>query len=357
MTTAVVLAAGYGERLRPLTFSIPKPMVKVLGKPIIGRIIEDLRNCGIDRFIVVVGKYSELITNYVRSLGVNVNYARQLKRLGAAHAISRALMYDVSSPFIVVFADNYFKGGLCQYVRQILSDSDYDAYLVLTTHRRKELFGNVVIEDGRIKTLIEKPKQPIQNSLVLTGLMAFRDPDEYIRMFRRLTPSERGEYEITELLNQYVASGKTIKYIKASGWWKDMGTYDDLLELVYYLLDELPMEQQIYGEVYGDVIGRVLIEKDAVVYGNVYGPAYIGPGVNIGKGSAIEHYVDLESNVMIVGQGGRVARSIIYDGASLTLNNTFIHDSVIGPNTEVVLTNASLRLILGERNKLVSTMA
>jgi glucose-1-phosphate thymidylyltransferase len=349
VVTAILLSAGYGERLKPLTFSVPKPLIKIMGKPIIRWIIDDLSSCGIDDYVVVVGHYSIAVKDYVENSGINARFAYQSARLGVADAIMRGIDAGVSEPFIVVFTDNYFHGGMCSYARRFIEERDYDAYIVLATHRRKELFGNVVIQDGKVKTIIEKPKQPPENSYVLTGLMAFRDADTYAKLFSKLSPSSRGEFEITDLLTQYLVESRTVKYVITKDWWKDMGTYDDLLELIQYMLDEI-REPRIYGAVDGNIHGRVIVESGAEVHGDVYGPAYIGRNTIIERGASVEHFVNIEDSVRISGERSRITRTFIYDNAQITMINALLHDSVVGPNSIINARDGSYRLIIGERS-------
>lgn len=129
-----------------------------------------------------------------------------------------------------------------------------------------------------------------------------------------------------------------------------MGTPQDILDLLYLMLDEI--KSRIEGEVRGEVNGRVIIEKGAMVEGFVHGPAYIGKGSVIGRETVIEHYVDVETNASI--NGGSVSRSIVLDNARLELGRARIIDSIIGPNSRIRLTNGISRLIIGEGNVIES---
>ena len=347
MTTAIILAAGYGERLKPLTFSMPKPLVKIMGKPIIKYLIDELMRCGINDFVVVIGPYSTAIKDYLEREGIETRYAYQPMRLGVADAIMRGIDAGVSEPVITLFADNYFSEGLCGFVRSFMEDRSYDAYIVLASHKHKERFGNVIIKDGKVREIIEKPKEPPKDSFVLTGLMAFRNADVFIKAFTNIKPSPRNEYEITDVLRMIINNNGVVKYVISSGWWKDMGTYDDLLELMQLLIDSIE-GQRIEGTVTGNVVGRVIIEKGAVVEGSVYGPAYIGAGAYVGRHASIEHFVDLEGKSQVI--SGRVTRSIIYDESTIDLNQGVLMDSVVGPQSTVKVSNTKLQLLIGEKS-------
>ena len=346
--TGIILVAGEGTRLRPLTYTLPKPIIPLMGKPLVVRLIEDLRDVGVNEFHVVIGHLGFLFRQVLgdgSSLGVRINYVEQRERLGIAHAIHRAIEEGANGQLIVHLGDNYFEEGVGSFIREF-KEGDYDVFIVLTKHRDPTRFGNAVINDGRIVKLIEKPKEPPPNSYVVTGVYMFKDPDDVKKAFKSLKPSARGEYEITELIQWFIDNERKVGYAVANGWWKDMGTPQDILSLMYLMLDEV--KPRIEGEVRGEVNGRVIVEKDAVVEGFVHGPAYIGRGSMIGKDAVIEHYVDVEANVNI--NGGSISRSIILDNAELELNRARVVDSIIGPGSRIRLFNGVNRLIIGEGN-------
>lgn len=130
-----------------------------------------------------------------------------------------------------------------------------------------------------------------------------------------------------------------------------MGTPQDILDLLYLMLDEI--KPRIEGEVRGEVNGRVVIERGAIIEGKVHGPAYIGKGSVIGKDTIIEHYVDIEPSVTI--NGGSLSRSLVLSEASLELGKARLVDSIIGPKSRVKLGSGNYSLILGEGNSIIST--
>ena len=349
----IILVAGEGTRLRPLTYTLPKPLIPIMGKPLVVRIIEGLMSNGINNIYVVVGHLGFLFRQLLgdgSSLGVSIRYSEQRERLGIAHAIHRAIEDGADGELIVHLGDNYFGEGLGRFIREF-REGDYDVYVVLTRHRDPTRFGNAIIQDGRIVKLIEKPREPPPNSLVMTGIYMFRDSRDVERAFSTLKPSARGEYEITDLIQWFIDNGRKVGYSVTNSWWKDMGTPQDILDLLYLMLDEV--KPSIEGEVRGEVNGRVVIERGAVVEGRVHGPAYIGRGSVIGKDTVIEHYVDVESGVVI--NGGSLSRSLVLSEASLDLGRARLVDSIIGPKSRVRLSGGNYSLILGEGNSIVST--
>lgn len=152
----------------------------------------------------------------------------------------------------------------------------------------------------------------------------------------------------------FIDNDRKVGYSVTNSWWKDMGTPpQDILDLLYLMLDEV--KPRIEGEVRGgEVNGRVVIERGAVIEGKVHGPAYIGRGGSmVGKDTVIEHYVDVELNVLI--NGGSLSRSLVLSDASLELGRARLVDSIIGPKSRVRLSSGNYSLILGEGNSIIST--
>lgn len=344
----IILAAGEGTRLRPLTYTLPKPIIPIMGKPLITRLIEGLRNEGINGFTIIIGHLGFLFRQILgdgSGLGVKINYVEQRERLGIAHAIHRAIEEGANGELIAYLGDNYFGEGLGNFIREF-REGDYDVFTVLTRHRDPTRFGNAIIRDNRVVKLIEKPREPPPNSYIVTGIYMFRDSREVEKAFKTLRPSARGEYEITDLIQWFIDNGYRVGYSITNNWWKDMGTPRDILDLLYLMLDE--SKPRIEGEVRGEANGRIIVEKGAVIEGVVHGPAYIGEGTVIGENTVIEHYVDIEANVGIY--GGSISRSIIMNNARLELDKARIIDSIVGPNSRIKLIGGVSRLVIGEGN-------
>ncbi len=329
----LILAAGEGTRLRPLTFSTPKQLIPLLGKPMIFYVIEDLVRAGIRDIGLVVGRLGWMFQEVLgdgASLGVRLSYIVQERRLGIAHAINLAISEGfVRGPFVVYLGDNLLSKGVKRYVDEFRENAS-DVHVLLTRVRDPSRFGVAVLRDGKIVRLVEKPREPISD-LAVVGVYMFRDPDLVAKAFRTLKPSWRGEYEITELIQWFIDHGYTVTYNTVQGWWKDIGTPESLLEAIYLLLDEA--EPRVEGEVRGEVIGRAVIERGAIVEGRVYGPVYIGRGTVVSKSTIIEHYVSLESNVRV--KSGFIARSLVMDNAVVDINKMRLVDSIIGRRSYV----------------------
>jgi glucose-1-phosphate thymidylyltransferase len=281
--------------------------------------------------------------------GVKIRYVTQENRLGVAHAIALAISEGrISQDFIVYSGDNLMDKEWINKLKE-MSDEDYDSILFLAEVPDPTRFGVAIIREGEVVGFVEKPKEP-PSHYVLTGLYYFRDPDEYMKCFKALKPSWRGEYEITDVINCYLKNNKKVGFVKIEKWWKDAGRPKDLIEAMMMLLDTRARGQKISGKVYGEVEGEVIIEEGAEVYGKVRGPAYIGKNTIIGEKASVMGYVDLERGSLLV--SGHVNKSLILEGASLDLDESTLSESVVGAKSSIKArgTKASISVVSAQES-------
>jgi len=344
----LVLAAGEGSRLRPFTFSRPKHLIPLLGKPMIQYAIDDLVNSGVSDIGIIVGYFGDLIRDVLgdgSKFRAKLTYIIQEKRLGIAHAIHLAIDHGfVNKPFIVYLGDNILSSGVGRHLEKF-RERGSEVYILLSRVKDPSKFGVAVLKNGRIERLVEKPKEYVSD-LAVVGVYFFRDPDLVEKAFRTLKPSWRGEYEITELIQWFIDNDYQVEYDVITGWWKDVGTYDGLLEALYLLLDNV--NERLEGDIRGEVIGRAIVEKGAVVEGRVYGPAYIGKNVNVGRNATIEHFVSVEQGAKVL--SGSISRSLVLDEAYVDLGGLRLIDSVIGAKSVI----KALREVHGEAKFIIS---
>lgn len=340
----LILAAGEGSRLRPLTFSVPKHLIPFLGKAMIEYPVDQLFEAGIRDIGVVVGYFGEMIESYLkgRRRDINFEFAIQEKRLGIAHAINLYIeKFSVDGELVVYLGDNLLKGGISKYVKRFKESSE-DALILLSRVKDPTRFGVAEIKDGKVVRLIEKPKVP-PSDLAVIGVYFFRNTELVKRAFSTLKPSWRGEYEITDLIQWFIDKGYTVGFERVEGWWKDVGTPESLLDATYQLLDEA--SERIEGEVVGEIRNRAIVEKSARVEGTVYGPAYIGEGVHIEKDAVIEPYTSIERGTHIV--SGAIARSLVLTNNFIDAGRARLVESIIGNSSKVLCkryTNGDIKL-------------
>lgn len=224
---AVVLAAGKGTRLEPLTDDKPKPLVEVDGRPILEDVFDNLIDIGVDEFVVVVGYMKEkIIERYDDEYrGVPITYAHQREQKGLAHALLQAEPH-IDDDFVVMLGDNVFRANLGDVVRRQREDRA-DAALLVEEVSIEEASRYGVCdtnEYGEIERVVEKPDDPPSN-LVITGFYTFTP--SIFHACHLVQPSDRGEYELTDAINLLIQSGRTIDAIRLDGWRMDIGYPDD----------------------------------------------------------------------------------------------------------------------------------
>ncbi|TKX73471.1 sugar nucleotidyltransferase [Halorubrum sp. GN11_10-6_MGM] len=235
---AVVLAAGEGTRLRPLTEEKPKGMVEVAGKPILTHCFEQLVELGADELYVVVGyKKEAIIEHYDDEFeGVPITYAHQREQNGLAHALL-TVEEQIDDDFMLMLGDNVFRANLEDVVnRQAETRADAAFLVEEVPYEEASRYGVCDTNQyGEIVEVVEKPEDPPSN-LVMTGFYTFTP--EIFHACHLVQPSNRGEYEISDAVDLLLASGRTIDAIRMDGWRTDIGYPEDRDRAEERLLEE-----------------------------------------------------------------------------------------------------------------------
>ena len=224
---AVVLAAGKGTRLRPLTDDRPKALVEVNGTPLIGDVFDNLIDAGATELVVVVGyKAEQIIDRYGdKYRDVPITYAHQREQLGLAHAILQAEPH-VDGDFMLMLGDNVFRGNLGDVTNRQREDRADAAFLVEEVpHEEASRYGVLdTNEYGEVVEVVEKPDDPPSN-LVMTGFYTFTPA--IFHACHLVQPSDRGEYELPDAIDLLIQSGRTIDAVQLDGWRIDVGYPED----------------------------------------------------------------------------------------------------------------------------------
>ncbi len=189
----LILSGGKGTRLYPLTFTSAKQLIPVANKPVLFRVIESIRDAGIDEIGIVVGDTAQEIKRAVGNgsrWGVKITYIQQEAPLGLAHAVKISRDFLGDDRFVMFLGDNVIQGGISTLIEQF-ADANWNSQIVLTEVSQPEQYGVAELdEEGRIIRLVEKPKVPPSN-LALVGIYMF---DHHIfEAVNAITPSWRGE--------------------------------------------------------------------------------------------------------------------------------------------------------------------
>jgi glucose-1-phosphate thymidylyltransferase len=224
---AVVLAAGEGTRLRPLTEDKPKGMVEVDGRPILTHCFQQLVDLGADELLVVVGyRKQDIIDHYDDQFeGIPITYTHQRDRKGLAHALL-TVEEHIDDDFMLMLGDNIFRANLEDVVRRQQEDRADAAFLVEEVEWDEASRYGVCDTNkyGEITDVVEKPEDPPSN-LVMTGFYTFTPA--IFHACHLVQPSNRGEYEISEAVDLLIRSGRTIDAIGIDGWRVDVGYPED----------------------------------------------------------------------------------------------------------------------------------
>ena len=348
---ALVLSGGAGTRLRPITHTSAKQLVPVANKPVLFYGLEAIRDAGVTDVGIIVGDTHaeiEAACGDGSELGIKVTYIRQTAPLGLAHCVLIARDFLGDDDFVMYLGDNFIIGGITELVRGF-RDGTYDAQILLTKVDNPSQFGVAELgADGRVSTLVEKPAEP-RSDLALVGVYMFRKGIH--EAVAAIKPSARGELEITDALQWLIDEGRDVRPHLVTGYWKDTGRLEDMLECNRKVLESIEPSMRGTVDEASQLIGRVVVEQGAVIErSTVRGPAiigrdtvirdtYVGPFTSIYFGctledTEIEHSIVLEqSTIRGVGR---------------------IEDSLIGKEVEVSPSSAqprAHRLMLGDHSK------
>jgi len=309
---ALILAGGKGTRLRPITDTIAKHLLPVANKPIIFYGIEQIREAGIDDIGIVVspetGPSIRLAVGDGSRWNAKIRYIIQDSPLGLAHAVKNAQGFLEDSTFLLFLGDNLIKEGVKGIVTEFNHHSP-DALIVLKKVPDPRAFGVAEVDaGGKVTRVVEKPDKP-KSDLALVGAYIFTPVVH--RAIARIKPSLRGEYEITDAIQQLLDMGKEVRSHTLEGWWLDTGKKEDLLEANRIILDEQIVDV-VHGKV--DALSRIsgkvdIKEGTRIENSQIQGPvsisarcritnSFIGPHTSIGADSVIENST-VESSIVM----------------------------------------------------------
>lgn len=345
---ALILAGGKGTRLRPITYSMAKQLVPIANKPVIEYGIEAIRSAGIREFGIIVADTAEAIKAVVGDgsrWDCSITYIPQPDPLGLAHAVQTAKEFLGDSDFIMYLGDNLIKSPVDRLVEEFQLHRPA-ATILLTPVPNPWEFGVAEMEGDTVTRLEEKPKEPRSN-LALVGVYLF---DKRIHdVIAELKPSARGEYEITDAIQGLIDRGMSVRSHVISGWWKDTGTVEAMLEANRLVLEDMEPKNEGAVDANSRIEGRVVIEPGAkIINSTVRGPAiiganchienaYVGPFTAIDKGTILRN-AEIEHSIVLA--DGMIEDIPVRIEASLMGRGAMVKRSEGMPRT--------LRLVLGD---------
>lgn len=349
---ALVLAAGLGTRLRPITHTFAKQLVPVANRPVLFYGLEAIASAGVREVGLVVGAGAREIRAAVgdgSAFGLRTAYLPQQAPLGLAHAVLIAREWLGDDDFVMYLGDNFIQDGIDQMVDDFRA-GEADAQVLLAPVPDPTAFGVAEVgADGRVTALAEKPERP-RSDLALVGAYVFtRAVHDAVRAVR---PSARGELEITDALSWLVGTGRAVRATRLTGYWKDTGSAAGMLEVNRTVLDT--SRARVEGEVddSSELVGQVVVERGArVLNSRIVGPAvigarsvisdsHIGPYASIAEGCHVRHS-EIEDSIVLPGarlEGvRRVESSLIGREVMVTSarRRPVVHQLILGDHSQV----------------------
>jgi glucose-1-phosphate thymidylyltransferase len=295
---AIIPVAGIGTRLRPHTHTIPKALVQVAGKPIVGHILDELGPLGIREVVLVTGYMGDRVESYVTAAypDLDVCYVQQDERRGLGHAIHVAGSCVDEGPVLIILGDTVVTADFCALVggdRTLIGVKEVDD---------PERFGVVVVDSGRVVSLVEKPDRPPSN-LAIVGLYYIVNAGLMFKCLREVIEKDirtKGEYQLTDALILMLERGEEMGVFPVEGW-HDCGRPETLLETNRFLLRRS-------GGNGGDVPGSIVLQPVSIDPTAEVEHSIVGPFVSVAAGATIRDSVVRDS---ILNANACVERSLL----------------------------------------------
>lgn len=355
---ALITAGGKGTRLRPITHTNNKHLIPIANKPMIHYAIEAVLEVGVKEIGIVVNPDTE--NEIKEALGdgkewrVSISYITQEAPIGLAHVVKVSESFIKDDPFIFYLGDNVIVGGIKRFLDEF-KNSNNNCQLVLARVKDPQRFGVPEIKDGKVVKVEEKPKIPKSNFAV-TGIYFY---DSHIfEAVNNIKPGWRGELEISDAHQYLINKGYKIGYSEITGWWKDTGKPDDLLEANRLVLEQIINHQEsaIQGEIdsQSEIIGKVIVEKGAkILKSSIFGPVIIGKDTiiensYIGPFTAIYHDCQIKNS--------ELEYSIIMENSKIIDVETRIERSILGRSVEITKKDSrpkTQRFIVGDQSSII----
>ena len=356
VTTAVVLAAGEGTRLRPLTRNRPKPMLPAATRPILEHVLDALVDAGMERLVLVVGYRRERVQEHVgpEYRDVPVEYVHQSKQLGSGHALVQA-RGAVDGPTLVVNGDHIVEAGAVRQVADAFAANDAAATVAVIERDDPRGYGAVTVDDGDLVEIVEKPETD-DYRLINAGIYAF-DRSVFDRI--EATPRTAGELALTDTIARTVEQDR-VGAVHVSGLWVDATYPWDLLSVTAALLDHGRVEESeratgVWVAETAQVHESATLRPPVAVAADTeIGPGTVlGPTVAVGRNATIGANVTVERSVLDsdtrVGHGATLVDAVCGESVSIGVAVSVPGGPADVPVEEQVFRDRRLGAVLADR--------
>jgi glucose-1-phosphate thymidylyltransferase len=349
---ALITSGGRGTRLRPLTHTQNKHLIPIANKPILHYAIEYAADAGIKEIGIVYSAESMAVPDGIGNgseWGVKITYIPQESPLGLAHVVKISQDFIGTDRFIFYLGDNIVVGGLKRFIDEF-EQAGSNCHLTLAAVKDPERFGVPEIKENRIIRVEEKPKQP-KSHFAVAGIYLY--DSSIFEAVNNIRPSARGELEISDAHQYLLDKGYEVSYSEITGWWKDTGKPQDLLEANRLLLENISMLNE--GQIEGDstLTGNAIIGKGTQIKESIIrGPVVIGSNCKI-HNSYIGPFTSIAHNCLI--RNSEVEYSILLDECKIIDVDMRIEYSLLGNDVEIVKANSrprTHRFFLGDQSRI-----
>ena len=336
---AILTGGGRATRLRPITSTINKHLIKLAGKPMIFYAIEKVVAAGIEEIYINTNPGDTELQTVIGDgsrWGIKIKFFEQTGGpQGIAHLVNLAKKFIKNEPFIFYLSDNIILNDLKPLIEKF-NAGNYDCMLALSKVDDPKRFGVPVFESGKLVDVLEKPQNP-PNNFAVTGIYLY-GPKVFFKAYKNIKKSERGEYEISDIHSWLLKKKYNVGYEEITGWWKDTGKTEDLIHANGLLLEKLPQLGEGYVDVKDcvntEIKAPLLIGKNCQIKN-----CTLGKNVSIGDGCVLENVA--------------ISDSIIFDNCKIICREgkIKIHQSILGKNTSLTYqkgNEVSGRVIIGD---------
>ena len=347
---ALITAGGKGTRLRPLTHTQNKHLLPIANKPILHYALEKMVDAGIKEVGIITNQAGEEVTSAIgtgEQWGLKISYIPQEAPLGLAHVVKISQDFIGDEPFIFYLGDNMVVGNLKRFVDAFKKEKS-NCHLTLSKVKDPERFGVPELRDNRIVAIDEKPQNP-KSEFAVTGIYLY--DSTIFEAVNSIRPSARGELEISDAHQYLLDHGYSISYSEITGWWKDTGKPEDVLEANRLILEHTEAYQKGMIDASSYVSGNVVVEEGANIINSVVrGPVVIGKNTII-ENSFIGPFTSIGHNCTI--RNSEVEFSIVLHQGEILDVGVRIEGSLLGTSARIVTSTGrprSNRFMVGDQS-------
>jgi glucose-1-phosphate thymidylyltransferase len=348
---ALITSGGRGTRLRPITHTQNKHLIPIANKPILHYAIEAVAEAGIKQIGIVVNADNQDVANAIgngEKWGIQIQYIPQEAPLGLAHVVKISRNFIKDEPFIFYLGDNMVVGGIQKFIKKFESENS-NCHLTLSKVKDPSRFGVPEIKRNQIIGVEEKPLKP-KSDFAVAGIYLY--DSTIFEAVNSIKPSPRGELEISDAHQYLLQHGYKVTFSEITGWWKDTGKPEDLLEAHRLVLSH--QQGRIEGRIdkNSTIAGEVVIAKGSqIISSHIRGPAVIGEK-SLVENSYIGPYTSIHNETRLI--NSEIEFSIVMENCRIENVGIRIESSILGSNVDIVKAKGipkTHRFILGTQSQ------